>query len=203
MFIPIGVGGVLAALTSGRLVDWNYRRHCKILGIPVVKNRRQDLTNFPIEKARLQIVLPMFFLSGSLLIAYGWILTKKLSLAAPIMSLFVVGYGLTFTFQVLNVLMVDIYPGKPSVATAANNLFRCEIGAVFTAIILPLINAIGAGWAYTVLALMFMGFAPMLLIIIKKGPRWRREKKLKEDKAKLAKQEKARLRNGTAQREGS
>lgn len=196
MFIPIGVGGILSALSSGKLVDWNFRRHCKLLGIPVVKNRRQDLSNFPIEKARLQIAFPMFFLAGAFLIIYGWLLTKKFSIAAPVITLFVVGYGLTFTFQVLNVLMVDIYPGKPSVATAANNLFRCEIGAVFTAIILPLINAIGIGWAYTILALMFIGFAPMLLIIMQKGPQWRKEKKAKEDKAKLAKQEKAQLRNG-------
>ena len=163
-----------------------------------MKNRRQDLSNFPIEKARLEIAFPMFFLAGSVLVVYGWILTKRFTIAAPIITLFVAGYGLTFTFQVLNVLMVDIYPGKPSVATAANNLFRCEIGAIFTAIILPLINAIGIGWAYTILALMFIGFAPMLLIIMKKGPRWRQEKKAQENKAKLAKQEKAQLRNANA-----
>ena len=200
MFIPLGVGGTLAALSSGRLVDWNYRRHCKRLGITVAKNRRQDLTDFPIERVRLEIAFPMFFLSGIFIIIYGWILTKKFSIAAPVITLFVAGYGLTFSFQVLNVLMVDIYPGKPSVATAANNLFRCEIGAVFTAIIIPLINAIGIGWAYTILALLFIGFAPMLLVIMRKGPVWRKKRKAKEDKAKLEKQEKVRLREEAAQR---
>ena len=200
MFIPIGVGAVLAAISSGRLVDWNYRRHCKALGIPVVKNRRQDLTDFPIEKVRLQIAFPMYLVSGSFIIIYGWILTRKFSVAAPVIILFVTGYGLTFSFQVLNVLMIDIYPGKPSVASAANNLFRCELGAVFTAIILPLINAIGTGWAYTILALLFLGFTPMLLVIMQKGPIWRKERKAKEEKAKLEKLEKSRLRDETAQR---
>lgn len=199
MFIPIGVGGVLSAFSSGKLVDWNYRRHAKKLGIPVVKNRRQDLTNFPIEKARLQVAFPMFFLAGSFLIIYGWILTVKLSLAAPIITLLIAGYALTFTYQVLNVLMVDIYPGKPAVATAANNLVRCEIGAVFSAIILPLINAIGIGWAYTILALIFMAFAPMLLVIMRKGPRWRKEKKAKEDKARLERAEKKIRAEGTVE----
>ena len=197
MFIPIGAGSVLSALSSGRLLDWNYRRHARMLGIPVIKNRRQDLTNFPIEKARIQVAFPMFFLAGSFLIAYGWILTVKLSLAAPVITLFVAGYALTFSYQVLNVLMVDIYPGKPAVATAANNLVRCEIGAVFSAIILPMINAIGIGWAYTILSCIFMAFAPMLLLIMRKGPAWRKERKAKEDKAKLAKQEKMDQRNGT------
>ncbi|KAG0649893.1 Itaconate transport [Hyphodiscus hymeniophilus] len=194
MFIPIGIGSVCAALSSGRLIDRNYRRYCKMLGIPVVKNRRQDLANFPIEKARLEVAFPVFFLAGSFLIIYGWILTKKFSLAAPVITLFITGFGLTFTFQVLNVLMVDIYPGKPSIATAANNLFRCEIGAVFTAIIIPLINKIGIRWAYTILALLYMGFAPMLLVIMRKGQVWRKERKAKEDKVKLKKEEKARSR---------
>lgn len=199
MFIPIGAGGILSALSSGKLVDWNYRRHAKILGIPVVKNRSQDMTNFPIEKARLQVAFPMFFLAGTFLIVYGWILTVKLSLAAPIITLFISGYALTFTYQVLNVLMVDIYPGKPAVATSANNLVRCEIGAVFSAIILPMINSIGIGWAYTTLALIFTAFAPMLLIIMRKGPMWRKERKAKEDRAKLAKLEKAQLREANVQ----
>lgn len=199
MFIPMGSGAVLSAISSGRLVDWNYRRHAKKLGIPVVKNRRQDLSNFPIERARLEVALPVFFLAGSFVVVYGWLLTMKLSLAAPVITLFIVGFGLTFTFQVLNVLMVDIYPGKPSVATAANNLFRCEIGAVFSAILLPMINKIGIGWAYTIIALMFMGFAPTLLVIIRQGPRWRKEKSAKEDKAKSAKQEKAQLRQDQEQ----
>ena len=132
----------------------------------------------------------MFFLAGSFLIAYGWILTVKLSLAAPIIVLFISGFALTYTYQVLNVLMVDIYPGKPAVATAANNLVRCEIGAVFSAVILPMINAVGIGWAYTILSLIFMAFAPMLLVIMRKGPKWRKERKAKEDRARLAKLEK-------------
>ncbi|KAF8859713.1 MFS multidrug transporter-like protein, partial [Acephala macrosclerotiorum] len=190
MFIPIGAGSVLSAFTSGRLVDWNFRRWCLKLNVPTVKNRRQDLTNFPIERARLEIAFPTFFLGGVFLIAYGWILTIKISVAVPVVFLFFTGYALTSCFQILNVLMVDIYPGKPSVATAANNFVRCEIGAIFSAVLLPLVDAIGWGGAYTLLAGLFVGFAPMLLLIMARGPKWRRERKEREDKAKLHRQEK-------------
>jgi MFS family permease len=182
MFIPIGAGSIISAFTTGKLVDWNYRRHCAKLGIPVVKNRRQDLSKFPIEKARLQIVFPIGFIAGAFIIAYGWVMTKKHTLAAPVITLFLTGLSLTGSFQILNVLMVDIYPGKPSVATAANNVVRCEIGAAFSAIILPMIESIGTGWAYTILALLFVGYSPVLLILMKKGPQWRRDRKAKEDK---------------------
>jgi MFS family permease len=190
MFIPIGVGSVLSAFTTGRLVDWNYRRWCAKLNVPVVKNRKTDLTNFPIERARLEVVLPLFFVAVAFIIAYGWVLTKKISVAVPVVLLFFTGYTLTSSFQVLNVLMVDIYPGKPSVATAANNFVRCEIGAVFSAILLPLVDSIGWGWAYTLLALLFVGFVPMLLFVMQKGPKWRKERKVREDKAKAGRQEK-------------
>lgn len=129
---------------------------------------------------------------------YGWFLTIKLNLSAYIICFLVMGYTLTCTFQVLNVLMVDIYPGKPSVATAANNLVRCEIGAIFSAILLPMANAIGWGWSYTILALLFVGFAPMLLVIMKKGPQWRKARKAKEDKAKETKREKVEARQAAA-----
>jgi MFS family permease len=190
MFIPIGVGSVLSAFTTGRLVDWNYRRWCAKLNVPVVKNRKTDLTNFPIERARLEVVLPLFFVAVAFIIAYGWVLTKKISVAVPVVLLFFTGYTLTSSFQVLNVLMVDIYPGKPSVATAANNFVRCEIGAVFSAILLPLVDSIGWGWAYTLLALLFVGFVPMLLFVMQKGPKWRKKRKVREDKAKAGRQEK-------------
>lgn len=195
MFIPIGAGSIISAFTTGRLVDWNFRRHCARLNIPIVANRRQDLTSFPIEKARLQVAFPFFFIAGAMLIIYGWMLMLNISVAAPIVFLFFMGYALTSCFQILNVLMVDIYPGKPSTATAANNFVRCEIGAVFTAILLPIRDAIGWGWTYTLLAGLFVGFTPCLLIVMRQGPRWRAERKVREDKSKRDRQEKKDLRN--------
>ncbi|PMD41029.1 MFS general substrate transporter [Hyaloscypha variabilis F] len=203
MFIPIGCGSIISALSIGRLADWNYRRWAKKLNILVVKNRRQDLTNFPIERARLEIVFPLFFVAVAAIIAYGWILTKKISVAVPIVLLFLTGFSLTATFQILNVLMVDIYPGKPSVATAANNFSRCEIGAVFSAILLPLVDSIGWGWAYTLLALLFLAFLPMLLLVMQRGPKWRKQRKASEDKARAHRQEKRDLKTAAKERKAN
>jgi MFS family permease len=203
IFIPIGAGSILSALTIGKLADWNYRRWAKKLGIPVVKNHRQDLTNFPIERARLEVVFPLFFVAVAITIAYGWTLTKKISVVVPVVLLFFIGFSLTATFQILNVLMVDIYPGKPSVATAANNFTRCEIGAVFSAILLPLVDSIGWGWAYTLLALLFIGFVPMLLFVMQRGPKWRKQRKASEDKAMVERQEKRDLKDAAKERKAN
>jgi len=176
MFIPFGVGSTLSAFTTGRLVDWNYRRHAKRCGIPVVRNRRQNLSGFPLERARLEIGLPMFYVGGAAIIAYGWAMRHRVSLAAPVILMFLLGYCLAAAFQILNILMVDIYPGKPATATAANNLVRCEIGAAASAVIAPMVGAMGTGWSYTVLALVVVGFTPCLMVVMRYGMRWRQQK---------------------------
>ena len=58
-FIPAGLGSLLSATTNGVLVDWNYRRTRCRAGLTVHKSQKQDILGFPIEKARLQIGLPM------------------------------------------------------------------------------------------------------------------------------------------------
>ncbi|GAB7336978.1 hypothetical protein MBLNU457_g2399t1 [Dothideomycetes sp. NU457] len=191
MFIPIGVGGTISAFTTGRLVDWNYRRHAKRLGFPVVRNRQQDLIDFPIEKARLEIALPLFYLGAAAVLGYGWMMDHKISLAGPIIMLFILGYALTASFQTLNVLIIDIYPGRAATATAANNIMRCELGAAATAAIGPMSEAMGNGWAYTLLALLFVATSPCLWLVQARGMKWRKQKRDKEKRKEQEKKEKA------------
>lgn len=37
MYLPIGAGGIASAFSTGVIVDWNYRRHAKKAGMPVLK----------------------------------------------------------------------------------------------------------------------------------------------------------------------
>ncbi|KIW20831.1 hypothetical protein PV08_01409 [Exophiala spinifera] len=195
VFIPIGVGGLLSALTTGKLIDWNYQRHARRLGITVVKGVRQDLTDFPIEKARIQVALPLLLLNGVFVIAYGWTVDHKVSLAGPIIFLFILGYCSIASYQAMNVLMTDIWPGQAAAATAANNFIRCELGAAASAAISPMSKAFGQGWAYTFWALVYMAFAPALLIISRRGIQMRKAKKARGDK-KLAQRKEIKDRNG-------
>ncbi|KAI9852926.1 MAG: hypothetical protein M1838_003720 [Thelocarpon superellum] len=162
IFLPLGMGSLLSAFTTGRLIDWNYRRHARRLGFPVVKNRQDDLTHFPLELARLQVALPLLYLGSAAIIANGWTLHLGVSLAGPCVFLFVIGFCLVAAFNCMNILMVDLYPGRAATATAANNLVRCLLGAVGTAVVIPVIDAIGTGWAYTLAALLWVAFSPLM-----------------------------------------
>lgn len=143
----------------------------------------------------MQIALPMLYLGALCIIGYGWMMNYKVSLAGPIIMLFLLGYSLIAGFQVLNVLMVDIWPGQPASATAANNVTRCLLGAAASAAITPMSNAMGNGWAYTTLALLFLVATSGMLLTIKHGIEWRKAKKEKLERRAKAKQEKEQKRH--------
>ncbi|KAJ6092623.1 hypothetical protein N7486_007912 [Penicillium sp. IBT 16267x] len=181
MYIPIGAGGTVSVFTTGRLVDWNYRRHAKWAGLPVLRNVRQDIRNFNVEKARLEIALPLYYLSIGSVIVYGWVLGRHVSLAAPVVLLFISGFAINGSVQALNALMVDIWPGRAAAATAANSLFHCWFGAASSAAIGPMNDAIGPGWAYTTLGLVAITASPCLWFMMTHGIKWRQKRIRKEE----------------------
>ena len=189
VYIPFGFGSIISALTTGKFVDRNYRRHAKRTGFPMTKNRYQDLTNFPIERTRLEVALPLIYFGQLGLIAYGWVLHFETNLAGPLILLFVLGYGTMAAFSVTQILMVDINPGNAASATAANNLFRCLLGAGSTAVVVPMIDKWGVGWTYTFASLVWIAFSPSLWALMKYGPIWRKAKKEKKDREEKAKAE--------------
>ncbi|MCJ1306632.1 hypothetical protein MMC25_000275 [Agyrium rufum] len=70
-YIPFGVGSLVAAFNRGRMTDSNFRRHAKRLGISTEKNKHTDLTNFPIERARLEVALPTIILGSACMVGFG------------------------------------------------------------------------------------------------------------------------------------
>ncbi|OQD81897.1 hypothetical protein PENANT_c024G03494 [Penicillium antarcticum] len=182
MYLPIGGGGILSAFTTGKIVDWNYRRHAKKAGLSVVKNVRADISNFNIERARLEVALPLYYISNLGILAYGWVLDHKVNLAGPVILLFIIGWAIIGTSQVLNALMIDLWPGKSATATAANNLFRCELGAAASAAISPMVSAMGNGWTYTTLALISIAISPCLWFTVHYGIKWRQKRTRKKEK---------------------
>lgn len=187
-YIPFGIGSSLTALVTGKFLDMNYRRHAKKHNLPISKNKQQDLRNFPIERARIEILLPLLYVNCGLLVAFGWILQYKLHVYAPLIVLFFLGYCSSGAAAVCNNLIVDLYPSAPSTATAANNLFRCLLGAGATALVIPMIDAMGLGWTFTFDALVLAVISPVLFALIKFGPKWREEIRVKEEKQALEKE---------------
>ncbi|TVY73194.1 Itaconate transport protein, partial [Lachnellula suecica] len=144
-YIPFGCGSLTSAILTGKTVDWNFRRHARILGIPITKGRQTSIRHFPIEKARLQIIFPLMFAGSAFMVAYQWVVEAGTNLAGPLILLFPMGFCITGAFTVLSALMVDLWPESPGTATAASNLVRCWMSAGVVAGIGPLIAEWGNG----------------------------------------------------------
>lgn len=187
-YLPYGAGCFAAAIGQGYMLDWNYRRVARNIGFSIDKKRGDDLSTFPIEKARIQ---PLYFFVSVGLVAtvlYGWILELRTSVAAPLCMHFVIGLCITGSFGILNTLIVDLSPEAPATAVAANNFVRCEMGAAATAVIEIMIGAMGTGWCFTFFALLPVVFMPVLWAETKYGVRWREEKRARREVRKAEKE---------------
>lgn len=180
MYLPMAGGSIVAAFIVGPSLNWNYRRHARRLGMELTKGRQDDLSNFPIERSRIEVGLPLLALSTCVLISWGWALQYEASIAVPCVLLFLMGVGMIGFSNASMVLVTDMYPGRAGAATAANNLTRCLLGAAATAVITPMIDGVGAGWAFSILGILYLLGAPVLLLIMKNGIKWRRQLKEKE-----------------------
>ena len=180
-YLPLGCGSVLAGLIRGRLIDSRYKFHAKRLNFPMEYNRRVDLSNFPIERARLEVAIPLMALGSACFIGFGWMVQFKVNLSGPLIFLFIIGFCVSASINTVAVLLVDIYPGKAATATAAANIVRCWLGAGATSGVVPLINKIGMGWTTTFFALLVIAFSPILWYIMESGPKWRRAAKQRKE----------------------
>lgn len=201
MYLPMAGGSVVAAFVTGPAINWNYRRHAKKLGMPLTKGAQDDLSNFPVERARLEIALPLLALATVVLFAWGWALQYEAPIAVPCILLFLMGIGMIGYTNASSVLIVDMYPKKAGAATAANNLTRCLLGAAATGAVSPMIDAMGVGWTFMIFGFLYMAGAPLLLLIMKNGIRWRRNIRAKEERKRVKAEEKERKKSnqGTGQ----
>lgn len=190
VFLSIGGGSIISAFTTGKLIDWNYKRHAKRLGFPITKNRLTDISDFPVEKARMQIALPFQLLGGACVIGYGFMMSHHVNIAGPVIMLFLFGYLFIAASQALNVLIVDIYPTRAAAASAANNVSRCLLGAAASAAIVPMTEAMGNGLAYLTLVLIFYVGCIGPLLSMRYGIKWRKDLKAKTERREQARVEK-------------
>lgn len=188
-YLPYGVGCCTASIAQGHLLDWNYRRTARRIGFTIDYRRGDDLAKFPIEKARILPMMPMVAIGVCTVIAYGWVLEYRLPLAAPLVLLFLVGLTVVGSFSILNTLIMDLYPQAPATAVAAVNLVRCLMGAAVMAVIEAMIERLGRGWNFTFWALLVVVTSPTMFLVLRHGPRWREERRLRLAKKKAEKEE--------------
>ncbi|KAL5365060.1 major facilitator superfamily domain-containing protein [Aspergillus floccosus] len=180
-YLPFVAGGIATRWTVGTVADWNFRRHARQNGVELLPNQQPEIDNIPVEKARLQITLPLMYLSSVFALGYGWVMNYNVHIAGPLVFLFLFGNTGTGISNSVKMLVVDIHTERPATATAAMNSFKNLVGAGVVAAAMPLIDAIGIGWVGTICACIWFLVTPAFWIVYFQGHGWRKHKSEEEE----------------------
>ncbi|XP_044717524.1 major facilitator superfamily domain-containing protein [Hirsutella rhossiliensis] len=175
-YIPFSVGSVIGSVAVGKLLNWNYARVARSMGISPDRKRGEELRHFPIERARLDLMWPWTMLAVATMAVWGWVVDSGTSLAAPLVILFLAGMGLSGPVSILTTLLVDLYPMNPGRVSSSFNLTRATLSAVGTAVVQYIIDAWGYGFTYLFMALVVLAACPSVAVVRKWGPKWREER---------------------------
>ncbi|OQV09423.1 hypothetical protein CLAIMM_13548 [Cladophialophora immunda] len=179
IYLPFGTGCFLASLLSRNILTHDYRTIALRHSLPTSSTETSESQRivFPIFHARLRSMAYLLPLSILTLLAYGWVLEYHLHPSIPLILQFFTGGAMTIVFNACGTLLVDLHPTRPSTAQAALNLLRCAFAAAELAALQPLIDSIGPGWCYTVIALVTGGVASICVVVGRMwGESWRRQR---------------------------
>ena len=146
IYLSCGVGGVIAVHAIGKLLDRDYVRTAKHHNLPVDKSF-DDLSNFPIKRARLLSMFPLLVISSSATTGVGWALSQQISIAVPWILTFFSGVSKVVIFNVCGTFLTDLNSHRSAFVQAGYNLIRCAPSAGGLAGLQALIDGIGSAGA--------------------------------------------------------
>ncbi|KAL9005297.1 MAG: hypothetical protein Q9188_001923 [Gyalolechia gomerana] len=91
VYLPAGVGGILAAYSTGKLLDHDYKKTVREQGLEVDPATGDDVVRFPVEKARLRGVWFPAAMGTTAVVGYGWTLSRRSHIAVPLVLQFFTG----------------------------------------------------------------------------------------------------------------
>ncbi|KAF3000691.1 hypothetical protein E8E13_002093 [Curvularia kusanoi] len=177
-FIANGVGSIIGTLSTGKILDRDYKRVQRAFEAQRLSSNQQgddSHTAFPIEKARLRLVPILSLIQCASILLFGWTIAypARIHIAVPIISTFVTGWTAVSTQSVVMTYLVDVFPGRSAAASASLNLARCLFAAGGTSFIMPMVNGVGVGWAFTICTLVQVVALLGLAVQWRFAGRWR------------------------------
>ncbi|PLB53510.1 MFS general substrate transporter [Aspergillus steynii IBT 23096] len=172
-YFPYGLGALSCRWTVGKLADWNFRGHGRLAGQQIAGNIQPRLQEIPVEKARLQIALPLVYASCAMIVIYSWVMNYNVHVAGPLVMLFFIALSVSGAITTLNALNVDCHADRAASTMAAINVFRSTFSAGAIAAVVPLIERIGLGWTGTLVAAIWLVCSFLLWVVYVYGFLWR------------------------------
>lgn len=121
--------------------------------------------------------LPLIIIGGFTLpfavALYGWSAQLRLPLWVMLLSVGLVGATLMLAFVPLSAYVVDAFGLYSASAMTGLIVVRCLMGTFLPLLTTPLVEWFGYGWGFTVLAAVSMALAPIPVVLLRYGERWR------------------------------
>ena len=163
-YIPSGLGGLLGSVTSGKLLDYSYKKEFKkyierneqhiefdrYSGETEEHRLKTEPFNFIWARLVLTIIPTLLSIIGSLI--FGWSIYCKLHVAVPLLGSFLVSYAAMNYLTISTTFIVDLNPSQTSGSSSTVNLTRCWCAALFIACLSQMVDSMTVGGCYT-----FMG----------------------------------------------
>ncbi|KAK0507937.1 hypothetical protein JMJ35_009826 [Cladonia borealis] len=211
LYLPSGIGGLIASLQTGKLLDYQYKVVARSLEaspppsvssdlspttlpthappVSVSRSQPNDLYAFLIERARLRARLramaPFLLISSFSTLGYGWSLHYKTHIVVPLLMQLLSGSTQVAIFVIIGTLLTDFNPGRSSTAQAAYSIVRCGLAAGGVAALRPLVESVGVGWCFTIATGASVLCAPLLVGLWIWGWGWRRERQERNEERVL------------------
>ncbi|KAI8077242.1 MFS transporter [Gilbertella persicaria] len=176
-FLSNGLGAMIGSFTSGRILNYKFKKMAKSLNISEEFIKREKIDpEFPIEKARMGVTWIWGIAFNIFMIVYGWCLQQQVHMAIPIVINFLMSYCSTCIHNSTNTLLVDLFPHNSAAIIASSNLTRCLLGAGAVMMVEPAVAAMGVGWFFTMVSFVLLLSRTTVIVLLKFGPKWRLER---------------------------
>ena len=161
-YLAPGVGYLMGTFMGGRWADYTVKKWIK----------KRNGVRVPEDRLRSALPFMGILIPGCILV-YGWTVDKAVGgIPVPVIMLFLQGVGQLFCFPSLNTYCLDAVPGQGAEIAAANFCIRYLAGCAGTAVVLPIVNAIGVGWFSTISALLCVVSTLGVMWAIRRGNDW-------------------------------
>lgn len=185
-FIANGVGSMVGTLLIGKILDFDYRKVERKLEIQLPSTNTgmvNDLSHqasrktLSLERARLRLVPILCLIQCMSIVLFGWTIQypQKITIAIPIISTFITGWTAVSMQSVVTTYLVDIFSDRSAAASASLNFARCLLAAGGTSFVMPLVDRIGVGPAFSVCAGAQLVAVTGLVLQWRFAGEWRRE----------------------------
>ncbi|KAL4863201.1 hypothetical protein BDV12DRAFT_206728 [Aspergillus spectabilis] len=159
-YLAPGAGFIMGSLLGGKISDRTVKKY-------IVK---RDGLRLP--KDRLNSGLGCFFVILPIsMLLYAWGLDKEFGgLPLPIIMGIGIGIGLMGAYNGLNTYTAEVFPKERSEVVCSKYVLQYIFGAAASAAIVPLIDAVGIGWAFTIFTFCKLLAGFFVLVIARLAP---------------------------------